>query len=149
MNLRSQPEAGWALYHVWPAVLLHLALAVWLDSQSDEEYAAYKARASFFGATARTVEEYLDLVFRRTPVIAFGACEQLREFVRDCDLLGADFLRYARRVVREVLSVGRGGSVLPTESGRPVVSLLKAEEIVEWGVERADNRVCLAYVVLG
>ena len=28
-----------------------------LDSQSDEEYAAYKARASFFGATARTLEE--------------------------------------------------------------------------------------------
>lgn len=28
-----------------------------LDSQSEEEYAAYKARASFFGATARTLEE--------------------------------------------------------------------------------------------
>lgn len=35
-----------------------------LDSQSDEEYEAYKARASFFGATARTLEEYLDLIFR-------------------------------------------------------------------------------------
>jgi hypothetical protein len=33
-----------------------------MDSQSDDEYAAYKARASFFGATARTLEEYLDLV---------------------------------------------------------------------------------------
>lgn len=29
-----------------------------LDSQSDEEYAAYKARASFFGATALTLEGY-------------------------------------------------------------------------------------------
>ena len=36
-----------------------------LDSQSEEEYSAYKARASFFGATARTWEEYLDMVFRR------------------------------------------------------------------------------------
>ena len=36
-----------------------------LDSQSEEEYAAYKGRASFFGASARTLEEYLDLVFRR------------------------------------------------------------------------------------
>ena len=26
-----------------------------LDAQSDEEYEAYKTRASFFGATARTV----------------------------------------------------------------------------------------------
>jgi hypothetical protein len=39
-----------------------------LDSQSEEEYSAYKARASFFGVTARTLEEYLDLVFRRAPV---------------------------------------------------------------------------------
>ena len=34
-----------------------------LDSQSEEEYGAYKARASFFGATARPLEEYLDLIF--------------------------------------------------------------------------------------
>jgi hypothetical protein len=39
-----------------------------LDSQSDEEYEAYKARVSFFGVTARTLEEYLDRVFRRAPV---------------------------------------------------------------------------------
>lgn len=43
-----------------------------LDAQSDEEYVAYKARASFFGATARTLEEYLDLIFRRGPVLAAG-----------------------------------------------------------------------------
>jgi hypothetical protein len=36
-----------------------------LDSQSDEEYAAYKTRASFFCASARTLGEYLDLVFRK------------------------------------------------------------------------------------
>jgi len=28
-----------------------------LDLQTDEEYSAYKARASFFGATAQTLEE--------------------------------------------------------------------------------------------
>jgi hypothetical protein len=83
-----------------------------LDSQSDEEYAAYKARASFFGATARTLEEYLDLV------------------------------RYARRVVGEVLAVGRAGSlVLWEQSGRPVVSLWRAENILNWTVERVGKRV--------
>jgi hypothetical protein len=44
-----------------------------LDSQNDDEYAAYKGRASFFGATARTLQEYLDLVFRRAPAV--GAAE--------------------------------------------------------------------------
>src|SRR5215470_17230912 len=70
-----------------------------LDSQSEEEYSAYKARASFFGATARTLEEYLDLVFRRAPVIAVGERKELERFVADCDLWGLDLVRYARLVV--------------------------------------------------
>src|SRR5512135_967208 len=78
-----------------------------LDSQSDDEYAAYKARASFFGATARTLEEYLDSVFRRAPVLALGNSEGLKSFAANCDLWGLDFLGYARRVVSEVLAVGR------------------------------------------
>jgi len=41
-----------------------------LDSQSEDEYAAYKARASFFGATARTLAEYFDVVFRRAPGVS-------------------------------------------------------------------------------
>ena len=48
-----------------------------LESQSEEEYAAYKARASFFGATARTLAEYLDLIFRRAPVVVIGGRERL------------------------------------------------------------------------
>jgi uncharacterized protein DUF4055 len=120
-----------------------------LDSQSDDEYAAYKARASFFGATARTLEEYLDLVFRRAPVLALGAAEQLKRFAADCDLAGLDFLRYARRVVGEVLAVGRVGSlVLCEQGGRPVVSLWRAEDIVNWTVERVGQAVTLVEVVL-
>ena len=120
-----------------------------LDSQSEEEYAAYKARSSFFGATARTLEEYLDLVFRRAPALALGAGEQLKKFVVDCDLWGLDFLRYARRVVSEVLAVGRVGSlVLWEESGRPVVSVWRAEDIVNWRVEHVGQRVALVEVVL-
>ena len=35
-----------------------------LDSQTEEDYAACKARASSFGGTAHTLDEYLDLIFR-------------------------------------------------------------------------------------
>src|SRR5512133_907907 len=76
-----------------------------LDSQSDEEYAAYKGRASFFGATARTVKEYLDLVFRKAPTIN-PQPSTLKTFLNDCDLHGLDFQGYARHVLTEVLSVG-------------------------------------------
>ena len=67
-----------------------------LDSQTDEEYGAYKARASFLGATSRTLEEYLDLVLRRAPVMQLEACARgLQSFVVDCDLWGMDFVPYA------------------------------------------------------
>jgi len=70
-----------------------------MDSQSDEEYAAYKARASFFGATAHTLNDYLDLVFRRAPTISTlnSQPSTLNSFLCDCDRWGLDFLRYARR----------------------------------------------------
>src|SRR5579883_496572 len=124
-----------------------------LDSQSEEEYSAYKARASFFGATARTLEEYLDLVFRRTPGFALRAtegrpAELLKLFVADCDRWGTEFVQYARRVVSEVLSVGRGGSLVMESDGRPWVSFWRAEEILNWVVERAGQTVDLTEVVL-
>jgi hypothetical protein len=121
-----------------------------LDSQDDEEYAAYKNRASFFGATARTLEEYLDLIFRRAPVTKLPDSEIVRAFAEDCNRWGTSFVRYARRVVSEVLSVGRGGSlVLEGEaSGRPWVSLWRAEDILNWSVARVGGRAVLAGVVL-
>ena len=64
-----------------------------LESQSEEEYSAYKARASFFGGTAHTLEEYLDLIFRRAPALAHESGEQLRAFVADCDLWGLELRR--------------------------------------------------------
>ena len=64
-----------------------------LDSQTDEEFAAYKARASFFGVTGHTLDGYLDLIFRRAPVTALPNPERLRCFVEDCDGWGASFVR--------------------------------------------------------
>lgn len=40
-----------------------------LESQSEAEYAAYRQRASFFNATARTAEGYSGLIFRRPPFV--------------------------------------------------------------------------------
>src|SRR5580765_8227337 len=103
-----------------------------LDSQSEEEYAAYKARASFFGATARTLEEYLDLIFRRAPMTSLPDTDKFKPFADDCDRWGTSFVRYARRVVSEVLSVGRAGSLVvqDVESGLPCASLWRAEDIL-------------------
>jgi hypothetical protein len=121
-----------------------------LDSQSEEEYAAYKSRASFFGATRRTLEEYLDLVFRKAPGVVLGSGNGLGAFLADCDRWGAGFVSYARRIVREVLGVGRAGTLVLQDSGskRPFVSLWRAEEILNWAVERICGRTVLVLLVL-
>lgn len=38
-----------------------------LQDQTDPEYHAYRSRAAFFNATARTADGYLGLLFRRPP----------------------------------------------------------------------------------
>ena len=40
-----------------------------LDCQTDDEFGAYRKRASFFNATARTAEGYVGLMFRRPPFV--------------------------------------------------------------------------------
>jgi hypothetical protein len=47
-----------------------------LDSQTDDEYAAYKARASFFNATARTADGFVGLIFRREPTVKLPDARQ-------------------------------------------------------------------------
>src|SRR5689334_7628411 len=58
-----------------------------LDSQTDDEYAAYRARGSFFNATARTAEGYIGLIYRRAPFIkvpndSSALAQALREFTQ-------------------------------------------------------------------
>ena len=95
-----------------------------LDSQSDEEYAAYKMRASFFNATARTADGLVGMVFRKEPTFklahlhgpvphAHGAkAKALLRFVSNVDLLGSRLTAYAKDVVQEVILVGRAGTLV-------------------------------------
>jgi hypothetical protein len=56
-----------------------------LESQTDDEYNAYRTRAAFFGATARTLEKCLALVFRHTPVLNIDAAPALAPFTQSVD----------------------------------------------------------------
>ena len=108
-----------------------------LDSQSDEEYAAYRARASFFNATARTAEGYLGLIMRRPPFLKIpesgnphpnplpgsgrgsrkastgssALARAMDEFVQDVDLLGNPVTAHAKRVVSRGHCHGARGDV--------------------------------------
>jgi hypothetical protein len=127
-----------------------------LDSQTDEEYAAYKERASFFNATARTADGYVGLIFRRPPFIKLpegdsGLSQALSDFTNDTDMLGTPLLSYAKRVVGEIMSVGRAGTLIDWEGdveNRVYASLYAAENILNWRVERINGRNIPTMVVL-
>lgn len=127
-----------------------------LDAQSDEEYSAYKSRASFFNATARTGDGYVGLIFRRPPFVKLPEAESalsraLSDFKNDADMLGTPLVSYAKNVASEVISVGRGGTLIDWEGDverRVYASLYTAEQILNWRVERVNGRNIPTLIVL-
>jgi hypothetical protein len=127
-----------------------------LDSQTDEEFVAYRKPASFFNATARTADGYVGLMFRRPPFVkapesSAGVGKALADFLNDADLFGTTFGAYAKNVVWEVMGVGRAGSLVDWEDEveqRVYVSLYLAEQIINWHVERVNGRTVPTLIML-
>ena len=133
-----------------------------LDSQSSDEYHAYKSRASFFNATARTADGFVGLIFRRDPTFKLpdgksGVGRASATFLEDADMLGTTLVSYAKNVTSEVIGVGRAGTLIDwaTSSGGPMGSedrayavLYQAEQIINWRTERVNGRNVPTLVVL-
>jgi hypothetical protein len=127
-----------------------------LDSQTDDEFVAYRKRASFFNATGRTADGYVGLMFRRPPFVKApeskaGVGRAMAEFVNDADMLGTTLAAYAKNIVWEIIGVGRAGSLVDWEDQvekRVYVSLYSAEQIINWHVERVNGRTVPTLVVL-
>ena len=127
-----------------------------LEAQTDEEYAAYLARATFFNAAGRTADGFMGLLFRRVPTVrvpegATGLGSALRLFLNDADMAGMTFASYARAVAREVVVVGRAGTLVDWDGegeDRAFVSLYKAEDVLNWRVERVGGRNVVTLLVL-
>ena len=127
-----------------------------LDEQTDAEYAAYKSRAAFFNATARTADGFVGMIFRRAPFVrlpdeASSVGKAMARFAHDVDMLGTSLFGYAKNVVTEVISVGRAGTLVDWEGeveDRVYLSTYAAENILNWRVERVNGRNIVTLVVL-
>jgi hypothetical protein len=127
-----------------------------LDSQTDEEFAAYVKRASYFNASARTSEAYLGLMFRRPPFVKLpggdaGVGRALAVFQNDADMLGTTLAGYAKVVVGDVIGLGRAGTLVDWEDRveqRAYAVFYRAEQIVNWRVERVNGRNVPTLIVL-
>jgi len=127
-----------------------------LDAQTDEEFSAYVKRASYFNASARTSEAYLGLMFRRPPFVKLpaegaGVGRAMAQFQNDADMLGTTLTGYAKMVVGDVIGLGRAGSLVDWEDEvehRAYVVFYRAEQIINWRVERVNGRNVPTLVVL-
>ena len=132
-----------------------------LKDQADEDYRAYVARATWFGAASRTVDALHGLQFRRAPAIE--APEGMASIIEDVTLTGQTAQAFAADLAREVLEVGRAGVLVdyPQAQGlsltrgaaeraglRPFATMYRPEAIRNWRVERIGNRMQLTMVVL-
>src|SRR5512136_366547 len=127
-----------------------------LDSQTDQEFTAYVKRASYFNASARTSEAYLGLMFRRPPFVKLpadgaGVGRAMAVFENDADMLGTTLTGYAKMVVGDVVGLGRAGSLVDWEDEveqRAYVVFYRAEQIINWRVERVNGRNVPTLIVL-
>jgi hypothetical protein len=127
-----------------------------LDCQDDKEYLAYKNRASFFNASARTADGFVGLIFRRDPTFKLpdktsGVGDALTEFVEDADMLGTSLTAFSKKLVAEIINVGRSGTLVDWNEEaeqRAYAIAYAAEDIINWHTERVNGRNVLTLVVL-
>lgn len=119
-----------------------------LDAQSDTEFAAYVKRASFFNATARTSEGFVGIIFRREVITKLPGTGPMVALVADVDMAGGPLYAYAKRVVTEVIAVGRAGTRVDCDDreGRVYFADYKAEDILNWRKMRLGGRSVLSLV---
>lgn len=134
-----------------------------LQDQTIDEYENYKKRAQFYGATSRTVEAYLGMIFRKP--VSFKAyyegeeTKELDEFMaRYLDSMtvdGKNLNEFAHEVTEELIVTNRAGLLvdLPyVESApmsifdyeqrdiKPIISLYKTETILNWYTIKENGR---------
>jgi Domain of unknown function (DUF4055) len=125
-----------------------------LRGQSPIDYDAYRTRANFFNITKRTLSAWVGFIFTNNPEVDPGPSPSSRiaELLRDCTMTGKTFYGYVKETVRDVVSVGRRGTLVewanPAVDDRPFLIAYDTEDIINWRYKMVNGRRMLALVVL-
>jgi hypothetical protein len=111
-----------------------------------ERYMAYRKRALFYNATARTVDGLAGAVFQKEPKIE--ASPQIESHWNDVTLQGVSAELAMLYAVRRVLLQGRYGILVDWADDRPFWQAYQAPQITDWAVEQIDGRPTLVMVTL-
>lgn len=117
--------------------------------QKEVSYTAYKDRARFFNATARTLAGWAGSIFRKAPEV--NAPPAVEPLLKDIDLAGTSFEELTNEATEEVLSIGRAGVLVEKQTGdtgRAYMRLFTAEEITDWATTVINGAQVLAFVEL-
>jgi Domain of unknown function (DUF4055) len=124
-----------------------------LLEQTPAEYDAYKARALWYGATARTIQGLGGSVFRKP--MQLDGVKAMEEQLKDITLTGITLESFCKQALEEVLKIGRYGILVDMpkvvegkDPGRPYWVPYKAEQIRNWTTEQVDGDTVLTQVVL-
>lgn len=99
-----------------------------LGGQSEAEYAAYKARALFYGATARTLEALVGAICRKAPIL-HGPETFVAKYGADITGTGVNLATFAGDVIREFLTTSMEGILVDHDGTRPFLSPYSAENV--------------------
>jgi hypothetical protein len=144
---------------------VHDARELYLPRLSEEEDREYNRRLKmtpWFNASWRTIAGLKGIMFRKPPRVE--ATESLLEDFKNIDLAGSDLYVFTQEVAEEALTVGRVGLMVDYPSVnqdqirtladtqalglRALVTLYKAETIINWRTTRVNGSTVLSMVVL-
>src|SRR3990167_4244337 len=135
----------------------------YLPRLTDEPETAYMARIGrgvLYNALFRTVSGFIGMLFRISPVL--NAPPNTESMTDDVTLTGIPLTVFAQGLAEECLVVGRAGVLVnyPVTSDsmtiadaqalnvRPYMSVIKAEQMINWRQRRVNNKYQLSMVTI-
>jgi len=143
-----------------PIVYLPMPNPTDTSAENRARYAQYLQRASFYGATSRTLAGMMGMVFKSAPkVVLPSEMEYLKDNV---DGSGIGINQQSQELSRDVGSIGRGGlyvdypqtdgqtSKADAESGgiQATINFYAAECILDWDDMKVGSKTLLSFVKL-
>jgi len=132
-----------------------------LKDQTVEEYNAYKLRANYVNYVWKTIDALKGMLFRKP--LAIETASAVEPLLKDVTMDGRSMHIFAQQTAIEVLTSGRTGVLVDYPQAntvgmtaaeaarlnlRPIMSMYKAESIINWKQERIDNEIKLTLLVL-
>lgn len=124
-------------------------------SMDDEDYTAYAKRATWYGATRRTILGLTGAVMRKEPTHSGITTAEGKDFLDNVTSTGTPLSQFAKALLQQVLTTGRVGILTDMPAGDlygdqavPYWCMYEAENIRNWRVEMRNGKYTLTMVVL-